>query len=262
LGYQSLGYTIWILTTLVVVIIVSISAVAGIANAANSENLESELIVLAFAHTTLMFGLIGVYFILPIIAAIACALGKDFRYPIMGNRLAKYLGHEQVTSDENDIWLNEEHEDRWVASMGHFSVIIMLWGLLVPATAWIMQGKRSTFLKFQSAQTIMFQATTLLLYFLSGILYVGGFLFFLLAVGGMEAINLDTGFGMIGLLVLFGSLICTFVIVLIIPLLHIMGQWAGYRVLKGDDYRYPVVGKWAEKWLSRGTMPSKAETSS
>jgi uncharacterized Tic20 family protein len=246
LGYQSLGYTIWILTTLVVVIVVGIAEVAAFANITEVENLESELLALVFTHMTLMFGLIGVYFLLPVIAAIACALGKDFRYPIMGNRLASYLGYDPTATGEESTWLIEEHEDRWVASMGHFSVIIMLWGLLVPATAWILQGKRSIFLKFQSTQTVVFQVGTMLLYFLSGILYIGGFIFFLLSVGGMEAANLDSAFGMVGLVVFFGSMLCVFVIVLLVPLLHIMGQYAGYRILKGDDYRYPIVGKRVE----------------
>jgi len=44
-----------------------------------------------------------------------------------------------------------------------------------------------------------------------------------------------------------------------VPFLHILGQWAGYRVLKGDDYRYPIVGKQVEKWISRKTNSSKEE---
>jgi len=251
LGYQSLGYTIWILTTLVVVVIVSISSIAYIANIVITENFETELWTLVVGHTTLMLGLIGVYFLLPIVAAVACAFGKDFRYPILGNRLAKYLGYEQAVTGEENTWLIEEHEDRWVSSMGHFSVIIMLWGLLVPVTAWMLQGKRSSFLKFQSVQTVVFQIGTLLLYFLSGVLYIGGFVFFLLSIGGMDAMKLDSSFGMIGLIVFFVSMLCTFIIVLLVPLLHIMGQWAGYRVLKGDDYRYPIVGKLIEKRMTK-----------
>jgi len=251
LGYQSLGYTIWILTTLVVVVVVGIGEVAAFVNTTNIDNLESELTTLILAHTTLMFGLIGAYFALPIIAAVSCALGRDFRYPLMGNRLAKYLGYDLTISGEDVEWLVEDREDRWVASMGHFSVIVMLWGLLVPATAWITQGKRSTFLKFQSIQTIVFQAGTLLLYLLSGVLYIGGFIFFLLSVGGMEMANLDSSAGMVGVFVFFGSLLCTFFIVLLVPLLHIMGQWAGYRTLKGDTYRYPIVGKLIEKRMAK-----------
>lgn len=240
LGYQTLGYTIWILVTLVFLVISSIGAVAAITNL---ENVEQEMMAFVAGHSVLTLGLIAVYFVLPVIGTVACGLGREFRYPIMGNRLAKYLGYDSTESD----WLIEEHEDRWVASMGHFAVIIMLWGLLAPATAWIVQGKRSLFLKFQAAQAVIFQAFTLVLYFLSGVLYIGGFVFFLISVGGMDAMNLDSSFAMFGVVVFFGSLLCTFVIVLLVPLLHIMGQWAGYRILKGDDYRYPLVGKFVEK---------------
>ena len=78
LGYQSLGYTIWILTTLVILVITSIGAVAGIANL---ENMEQEIMAIVIAHMTLTLGLIGVYFALPVVGAIACAFGWDFRYP-------------------------------------------------------------------------------------------------------------------------------------------------------------------------------------
>jgi len=253
LGYQSLGYTIWILTTLIVLIVTSISAVASIAN---FENVEQEIMPIVFSHTALAFGLIGIYFILPIIGAIACAFGKDFRYPIMGKRLAQYLGYDLTLSDETE-WLIEEHEDRWVASMGHFSVIIMLWGMLVPLTAWILQGKRSSFLKFQTVQALTFQAGTMLLYILSMVIYFGGAIFFFLSIGGMDAANLDSGFGMIGLVIFLGSMLCVFFIVLLVPLLHIMGQWAGYRVLKGDYYRYPLVGKLVARRVLRNYKPQK-----
>ena len=253
LGYQSLGYTIWILTTLIVVIIVSIGSVAEIANAVNAENFEAEIMALVLGHTALTFGLIGIYFALPVIAAIACAFGKDFRYPIMGNRLAKYLGYDisQQPAEEQQTWLIEEHEDRWVASMGHFAVIVMLWGMLIPVTAWIVQGKRSLFLKLQAIQAFAFQAGTLLLYVLSMVIYFGGAIIFILSVGGMDAANLDSSAGMAGLVVFFVSLLCVFGIVLLIPLFHIMGQWAGYRILKGDDYRYPIVGKWIERRMQK-----------
>ena len=256
LGYQTLGYTIWILTTLVVVVITGVGVVARIVNAVNP---EEEIFAMMTGHSTFMFVLIGIYFVLPVIAAIACAFGRDFRYPLIGNNLARYLNYNFTSSTEEQIWLIEEHEDRWVASMGHFSVIIILWGMLVPLTAWILQGKRSSFLKFQTIQALVFQAGTTLLYILSMAMYFGGAIFFILSVGGMDAANLDSGFGMIGLVIFLGSMLCVFGIVLLVPLLHIMGQWAGYRILKGDDYRYPIVGKLVERRLSRDYKPPKEE---
>jgi uncharacterized membrane protein len=50
-------------------------------------------------------------------------------------------------------------------------------------------------------------------------------------------------------------------IMLFVPLLHIMGQWAGYRILKGDEYRYPVVGRLVEKWVSKNTKSTEEEIS-
>lgn len=256
LGYQSLGYTIWILATLVVVVITGVGAVARIVNL---ESVGQEIMAIVIAHMTLMLGLIGIYFILPIIGAIACVFGKDFRYPFMGKRLAKYLGYDLTLSDEPE-WLIEEHENRWVASMGHFSVIIMLWGMLVPLTAWVLQGKRNSFLKFQTIQALVFQAGTMLLYILSMVIYLSGVIFFILSIGGMDAADMDSGFGMIGLVVFLGSMLCVFGVVLLVPLLHILGQWAGYRILKGDDYRYPIVGKLVERRVSRDDKPLKKES--
>ena len=245
LGYQSLGYTVWILSTLIILIVVAVGAVAGIANV---ENLEENMLALMFAQTSFIVALIGIYFILPIIASIACALGRDFRYPIMGYRLARYVGYDAVSSGESLI---EEHEERWVASMGHFAVIIMLWGMLAPAATWMLQGRRSPFLKFQSIQALVFQAGTLLLFASTIVFYLGGSFFFLLSMGFSGEPNFNSTDRMMGMVVLLVSMLCASAIVLIVPLLHIMGQWAGYRVLKGDDYRYPLVGRWVERFIER-----------
>jgi len=250
LGYQSLGYTIWILSTLVILIFTGLSEIAVLAN---PDFAGEEWMAIVFSHSALMLGLMGVYFILPVWGAVACALGKDFRYPIMGKRLGNYLGYNPSVDPDKFAWLDEEREARWVASMGHFAIIIMLWGMLAPAAALFTQGKRSDFLKFQSIQTLTFQAGTLILYFISGALVLGGTFFFLISVGGMDAANLDSTVGWIGLIVFLGSMLCTFAIVLLVPLLHIMGQWAGYRILKGDDYRYPIVGRWVEKRMRKRT---------
>lgn len=254
LGYQTLGYTIWILSVLVVVVILSLGALAGILNA---EKMEEAALAFVLSHVTLVLGLMAVYFLLPIWGAVACALGVDFRYPVMGNRLARYLEYDR--NSEGREWLIEEHEDRWVASMGHFSVIIMLWGMLTPVTAWITRGRRSPFLKFQSAQALVFQAGTLLLYFGSLVLYFGGAIFFLFSVSMPGSPGLDSPAGMLGMVVFLGSLLCTFAIVLAIPMLHIMGQWAGYRVLKGDEYRYPLVGRLVGRWMKYDGKPDEKE---
>ncbi|MBK9927873.1 MAG: DUF4870 domain-containing protein [Anaerolineales bacterium] len=252
LGYQSLGYTIWILVALVIVVVQSLSTLSKMVAAANNGADFGSLTAMGMGgHFAVMFGLMGLYFALPIIAAITCALGKDFRYPLMGNKLARYLGYDTITSNEEQTWLIEDHEDRWVAAMGHFSVIIIFWGMLTPVIAWMMQGKRSWFLKFQAVQAFVFQAGTLLLYFGAGIICFGGALFFLASIGTSGALDFESPAVMTSMIVFLVSMLCASVVMLIVPLLHIMGQWAGYRVLKGDEYRYPWIGRLLEKRLAK-----------
>jgi len=258
LGYQSLGFTIWVLSYLVIIILASITLLVtfrpvagGGANAIFSPAMIIFLVI--------VFGGFAIYFLLPLAGAVACALGKDFRYPILGDRLARYLGYDPVQASGEQTWLEAAHEFRWVAAMGHFSILIMIWGMLAPLTAWMLQGRQSHFLKFQSAQTLLYQAITTIIYFIGGFMYLFGFLFLLVGMGGMGKPNLNSSTGMFGIVVFAVALIISFVLILLVPLMHILGQWAGYRVLKGDDYRYPVVGGLVEKLISKNST-SKEES--
>lgn len=246
LGYQTLGYTIWILATMVFLVVSSVGFLASIQTI---DTLEADLNAWTAGYSLFIFGLIALYFALPILAAVTCALGMDFRYPILGNRLARYLGYDPSRASDEPLWLNEEHEDRWVASMGHFAVIILLWGLLAPIFSWALQGKRSPFLKFQSIQTVVYQVGTMSLYFAAGFFYIFGLVVFIATIGFEGDVALDSSGGMVSAVVFLVSLLIALLIVLAVPLLHILGQWAGYRVLKGDEYQYPIVGRLVERWL-------------
>jgi uncharacterized Tic20 family protein len=243
LGYQSLGYTVWFLFSGIVAIIFVIIMLPTL-NAARGPN---ELGILVGNFVAFVFGLSGIYVLLPIIAAISCGVGKDFRYPFMGHRLARYLEYD-ATKEE---WLNENHEHRWVSAMGHFAVIIALWGMLAPLTVWLTQGKQNLFLKFQSIQTLVFQALITFFYFVAGFVYLFGIFLLFVITGLTSTPDFSSSAGMFGVVIFFVSLLIAFVIILAMPLMHILGQWAGYRVLKGDDYRYPLVGRLVEGWISK-----------
>jgi uncharacterized Tic20 family protein len=259
LGYQSLGYTIWILLSLLIIVTLSFITLAELGAASRvGEDINALLMSIVITHVVITLSLLGLYFLMPFIAAIACALGRDFRYPILGNRLARYLGYESLQVGDERTWLIEDHEDRWVTAMGHFSVIIALWGMLAPLTAWVLQGQRNLFLKFQSIQTLVYQGSVMLLYFVAGAIYMFGFFGFLIAMGFEGRLSFNTPGGLIGLVILFMSLLIAILIGLLLPLLHVLGQWAGYRVLKGDDYRYPLIGRFVEKRLMK-QVNSKVE---
>lgn len=248
LGYQSLGYTVWMLSYLVVIIfLVLFFSILLTFTSAKADRLDPFAMAgFNIILIVLIVGGFGLYFLFPVIAAISCAIGRDFRYPVMGNRLARYLGYDPVAATDEPTWLIEEHEDRWVSAMGHISVIIPLWGLLAPATAWVMQGRRSVFLKFQSMQTALYQVLVNGLNLGAVAIYMVGFILFISLTGFERGMQSSTG--MVGIVALGGSMLIAMVMVLIIPLFHILGQWAGYRILKGDDYHYPLVGKLVERW--------------
>ncbi len=253
LGYQALGYTVWLLSYLLLMVvffclILTVSVVSDNGDPTGYAWMGGSMgIVLGI----LLVGGFGLYLLLPVIAAVSCAFGRDFRYPVLGNRLAQYLGYDPASAADEPAGLIEEHEDRWVSAMGHVSVILPLWGLLAPLTAWILQGSRSLFLKFQSAQTVVYQGLVNLLYMGSGVIYMFGFVVFIALTGFESGPGQPSSTGMIGLVALMLSMLLAMLIVLIMPLLHILGQWAGYRVLKGDDYHYPAVGRWVDGLLRR-----------
>jgi len=245
-----LGFTVWILSYLVLVIVgVIILIIMSFQAESAGQRFDPRFGPGTMLFFIVIFGFFAIYFLLPIIAAIACAFGKDFRYPILGDRLARYLDHEPTQITEAPRWLNEDHEFRWVAGMGHFSILIMLWGMLAPLTTWILYDKRSPFLKFQSIQTLIYQAGTTILYFAGIFIYFFGFLLLFVVMGVKGVPNFNSSEGMFGILVFGLTLLISFVLILIVPLLHILGQWAGYRVLKGDDYHYPLIGNLVEKSL-------------
>ncbi len=249
LGYQSLGFTVWALTFLLIIVVGSIIILVTLGSAGGeSQTLDANLPLGIIVFFIIIFGLFALYSVLPIIAAIACALGKDFRYPIMGDRLARYVGYESAGDSEEP--LHEDHEFRWVAAMGHFSILILLWGMLAPLTAWMLQGKHSHFLKFQSIQTLVYQAGATLLFVLGGFIYAIGVAFLPILFLSSSSLDLNSPMTIAGVVIFAAFLLIAMLIILIVPLLHILGQWAGYRVLKGENYRYPLIGKLVETRLS------------
>ena len=252
LGYQSVGFTVWILSYVVITILGSIILLIALRpDSAGDSNQATVTTPALILFLILVFGLFALYFILPIIAAIACGLGKDFRYPFLGHRLARYLHYGAVRQPEEHAGLDEGHEFRWVAAMGHFSILILLWGMLAPLAAWILQGRQNAFLRFQSIQTLVYQGLTTILFFVGGFMYLFGLILLLVGMGTIGTPDTNSPTSTIGFIALGVFLILAFVLLLFVPLLHILGQWAGYRVLKGENYSYPVVGNLVERWLAR-----------
>jgi len=239
LGYQSLGYTLWTLGALFVLIVLTV-ATLPLLKAGEGINLWISV------HVLVMFLLYGVYLIFPILGAAQCGLGRDFRYPILGKRLARTIEYDPAA--DGDSALNEQREERFAASMSHFCIIFPLTGLLVPIVLWAAGRGPSRFMKFQSLQAIVFQAiSSLVSIVLGGIALVifGAIVISVVLAPSLNQPPIESLFG------IFIFLICLAVMLLIIPLFQILGQWAGLRILQGHDYRYPILGRLLENWLAK-----------
>lgn len=240
-GYQSLGYTLWLLGVLLLVVVFYVGMLVIALLIPDAAQNETILAVFSIAIVLMMFGSMGLYLLIPLIGAVLCGMGKDFRYPLLGSRLARSLGYQPEAGADSPE-LDSAFEERFAAAMGHFAVILPIWGLLAPAWLWISHKSHSPWLKFQSAQTTIYQVVVTVLHF--GLVFVSTFFAFgsmVLFAALAESSEMVVIVGLMAMTCLLG---CTG---LIVPLFHILGQWAGLQTLRGRDFKYPLVGGWIEK---------------
>lgn len=187
----------------------------------------------------MVFGSWVTYALIAILAAVLCLTGRDFRYPLFGNRLARFLGYDGTPNSA----LLENHEDRVVAAVSHSTVVLAFFGLLTPIAVWITQQEHSAFLRFQALQAAIYQVLGTVGYvaFLAlDLLFVFGSMgAVMFASAASRASAAPAWFGLIAL-----PFLCVLgIFVLALPLYHLFGFLATIGVLRGRNYRYPILGR-------------------
>lgn len=245
LGYQTLGYTLVALfAALVAVLLLVLLLVLGVAVGESGGEIFELIFLLTFFSMMVVIGLsLLAYFIFPVIGAVMTGLGKDFRYPLLGSRLARFLQYDPASPDAS---LDPAAEERWVASMGHFAVIYPIWGMLAPLYLFFVADKKAYFLRFQSLQAALFQGAASGLSVLMGGFYMVFSLALLPMIPGLETATDQQVPFLVGI---FLMLLCTFIFLLFIPLFHIVGQLNGLRILWGREPRYKLVAWLADRWV-------------
>jgi uncharacterized Tic20 family protein len=105
-------------------------------------------------------------------------------------------------------------------------------------------------LKFQSIQTLVYQASVTLLFLGGGFISTLILAVFSVLAWSNFSSDFNSPMAIVGLVIFIVFMLIAMFSLLIVPLFHIVGQWAGYRVLKGDNYRYPLVGSLVERQIS------------
>ena len=159
----------------------------------------------------------------------------------------------------------QDREDCLVAGISHASIMIPF-GFLVPITAWLTQRERSEFLRFQALQALAYQLLGLLVNFvIAGCYMVSIFLIIPLSLSTVDfsrpgAFTNEPFSG--GILPILLSAIFIIVMALFFigrPVYVILGIVAAVRVLKGHDYRYPILGNWIATWLDLPPRQAEAD---
>ncbi len=222
------------------------------ASASSRTPTDVELVssLLPFAVWGLFLGLFGLYFLIGLIGVGFSLAGRDFRYPLIGNWLARYVGY----SFSAETLGSEDGEDRFVAAVSHSTAIITLWGMVTPLIAWITQKDRSRFLRFQSLQALIYQGIGALGYFGGMAIYMFfffGSMVFLFVSGGLD----NSEMAPIAVLLFFLPFLCfAFLFFVLGPLYQLFAFIASIRTLRGHDYRYPILGKFLAKRVERETQ--------
>lgn len=247
MGYQALIFWLWMAVVILIPILsICLLPLAGIF----MENPQDTAVVPFLFQIPIfaaVFGVMGLSFITGIAGAVYCLVGRDFRYPLLGKWLERYLAYD--TDPETQIM--ETQEDNWVSGVCHATAILQLWGVVTPLIVWFSQKERSARLRFQSMQAFVYQMIAFAAYMLGMAAYMiffFGFFFTLILGDTMGRGNDLQGPPAIMMAVFFGVMILFWLFVIIVmPVYYLLAGWAGFRVVRGHHFRYPILGKLIER---------------
>lgn len=141
-------------------------------------------------------------------------------------------------------------EQRILAAAGHFGILLMYFGVCIPALVWSLQHKKSAFISFQALQALLYQILFVPVYFIFYFIGISGMILFG-AIGGVISSRTGggEGFMFIGMLLFFvfffGGL----------ALYALLGFIGGIVCLFGVNFKYPLLGHLIDGYLRRNTSP-------
>jgi uncharacterized Tic20 family protein len=246
MGYQALIFWVWIVVMMLIVIFsVLLLPVLG----AVMRNPQDPVIPFLFQIPIFVgiFGVMGLSFLMGIVGAVFCLIGRDFRYPFLGKWLERYLSYDA----DPETQMVETQEDNWVSGVCHATAILQMWGVITPLIVWFSQKERSAHLRFQSMQAFVYQMIAVAAYMLGMAAYMLFFfgMFFSLILGTTRGGSGDLqGPPAIMMAIFLGAMLIFWLFVMIsMPIYYLLAGWAGLRVIHGHHFRYPILGKIIER---------------
>jgi uncharacterized Tic20 family protein len=144
--------------------------------------------------------------------------------------------------------LRQRAEEQVVSAILHASSPYVFLAIAASSVVWTQQRARSRFLAFQSLQALLFQLFTFLVILLVFALFAAGFLF--AAFTGLIARTSVTEPELTAFLI-NSALLGFGVIHFFMFVFPLWGVWAAVQVLRGRNFRYPIIGRLATQWMAR-----------
>ncbi len=242
---QAMAYQIiffWAYLTiipLVMTVLLLVIIVIGVAVSPRSDDPMWIVILPQFVMWGLLLGTFALYGLLALIGVISTLTGREFKYPIVGAWLARYLQYEGPDTAS----LTGDKEDRVVAAVSHSTCVIPFFGVATPMAVWLTQHERSPFLRLQAMQAAVYQGIGLVAYFLMMGIYMVVMFGFIAVAAGSDLLK-QASSGAAAMALLFIPFSCVMLLfALLVPLYHFLGFLGSVRVLRGHDFRYPILGK-------------------
>ncbi|MDY6877041.1 MAG: DUF4870 domain-containing protein [Chloroflexota bacterium] len=141
-------------------------------------------------------------------------------------------------------------DDRILAALAHASVILPFWGLIGAIVVWVTQREKSRFVSFQALQGTIYQFIPILTGFAGFACYMCSFLgmFLLIPMSGTEPGAVDNVLATIATIFPF----CVLGLFMLVGFAFVLyGLYGAVCVLRGNDFRYALIGPWLERYLNR-----------
>jgi uncharacterized Tic20 family protein len=247
MGYQTLFFWFWFLAVFgIMFLALCLMVPVTVFMMDRSSNPEMVPFLIQPVIFVGVFSVFGLYFLIGFIGAIFCFLGREFRYPLLGRWLERYL----VSGAESAAEISDTREDDWVAGLCHATAIMQMWGMILPIVVWVTQKEGSLRLRFQAVQSAVYQGAAFLAYLLGMMVYAALFLgmFFVLFLGA--AVNngreISGPFGVLLFIIFLVLMMFGIVVSLLWPLYLLLALIGMVSVIRGKDFRYPLLGRFIE----------------
>ena len=150
---------------------------------------------------------------------------------------------------ENQVLPTGNQNDRIMAALAHVTVILPMMGVIAPIVIWATQKDKSEFIAFQALQAVVYQLTLVLAWFVGMACYMCSFFGMIIITIPFSTSGSSNGFPFEALGVFFPFLIMA--ILMVGGFIYVIyGLVGAFLVLGGRDFRYILIGRRLERYLS------------